>query len=508
MTAKAVMVLGTTSGAGKSWLATALCRWYARQGLKVAPYKAQNMSNNARVVPGLHNRLGEIGSAQYFQALAARRVPEVRMNPVLLKPEADTHSQVVVLGEVDAALSRMPWRERSALLWPRAEGALHALMAENDVVVIEGAGSPAEINLAASDYVNLGTARASGAACLLVTDIDRGGAFAHLYGTHQLMPDDVRAQVRGFVLNRFRGDAALLAPGPEQLQALTGVPTIATLPMWRGHGLPEEDGIHDDPGPASTQAAPQGGPAALGSGPARGRSDDATTGAGVHIAVIAYPRISNLDEFQPLRQLPGVRLSWAREPRDLDSADWIVLPGSKSTAADLAWLRAHKLDAAINTHRGRVLGICGGLQMLGEALVDTQGVDGNAPGLGLLPLVTVFEPDKRLRSTQFRFSDELDAPWQALTGVQAAGYEIRHGRTEAHPGLPAPRVALRNAAGEAVGWQAGRVLGVYAHGLFEQPAVLQALFNAGDRPLDAVFDGLADFIDDHFAAGTLAGLIA
>jgi len=501
MTAKAVMVLGTTSGAGKSWLATALCRWYARQGLKVAPYKAQNMSNNARVVPGLHDRLGEIGSAQYFQALAARRVPEVRMNPVLLKPEADTHSQVVVLGDADAELSRLPWRERSALLWPRAEGALHALMAENDVVVIEGAGSPAEINLAASDYVNLGTARASGAACLLVTDIDRGGAFAHLYGTHQLMPADVRAQVRGFVLNRFRGDAALLSPGPEQLQALTGVPTIATLPMWRGHGLPEEDGIHDDPGPASTQAA-------LGSGPARGRSDDATTGADLHIAVIAYPRISNLDEFQPLRQLPGVRLSWAREPRDLDSADWIVLPGSKSTAADLAWLRAQKLDAAINTHRGRVLGICGGLQMLGEAVIDTHGVDGNAPGLGLLPLVTVFEPDKRLRSTQFRFSDELDAPWQALTGVQAAGYEIRHGRTQPHPGLPAPRVALRNAAGEAVGWQAGRVLGVYAHGLFEQPAVLQALFNAGVRPLDAVFDGLADFIDGHFAAGTLAGLIA
>ena len=176
---KAVMVLGTTSGAGKSWLATALCRWYARQGLKVAPFKAQNMSNNARVVPGLAGAAGEIGSAQYFQALAARRVPEVRMNPVLLKPEADTQSQVVVLGEVDAQLSRMPWRERSALLQPRARAALLALLAENDVVVIEGAGSPAEINLAPSDYVNLGTARDANAACLLVTDIDRGGAFAH-----------------------------------------------------------------------------------------------------------------------------------------------------------------------------------------------------------------------------------------------------------------------------------------------------------------------------------------
>ncbi len=479
---KAVMVLGTTSGAGKSWLATALCRWYARQGLKVAPFKAQNMSNNARVVPGLAGAAGEIGSAQYFQALAARRVPEVRMNPVLLKPEADTQSQVVVLGEVDAQLSRMPWRERSALLQPRARAALLALLAENDVVVIEGAGSPAEINLAPSDYVNLGTARDANAACLLVTDIDRGGAFAHLYGTHQLMPADVRAQVKGFVLNRFRGDAGLLAPGPEQLERLTGVPTIATLPMWRGHGLPEEDGVFDD--------------AATGHG-----------GSGLHIAVIAYPRLSNLDEFQPLRQLPGVRLSWAREPRDLAGADWVVLPGSKSTAADLAWLRAQKLDAALNAHRGRVLGICGGLQMLGEALIDTHGVDGNAPGLGLLPLVTVFEPEKLLRSTALRF-EALDGAWQALSGVQAQGYEIRHGRTQPHPGLPAPQVALRNAAGEAIGWQAGRVLGVYAHGLFEQPAVLQALFGQSGRPLEAVFDGLADFIDLHFQPGKIAGLIA
>ncbi|MGM9485604.1 cobyric acid synthase [Roseateles sp. NT4] len=482
MNGKAVMVLGTTSGAGKSWLATALCRWYARQGLKVAPFKAQNMSNNARVVPGLNGLMGEIGSAQYFQALAANRIPEVRMNPVLLKPEADTQSQVVVLGEVDPALCNVPWRERSALLKPRARAALHELLRENEVVVIEGAGSPAEINLAPSDYVNLGTARDSRAACLLVTDIDRGGAFAHLYGTHQLMPEDVRAQVKGFVLNRFRGDAGLLSPGPELLERMTGVPTIATLPMWRGHGLPEEDGVFDD---ASTGHA----------------------GSGLRIAVVAYPRISNLDEFQPLRQLSGVRLSWAREPRDLQGADWIILPGSKSTAADLAWLRAQKLDLAINAHRGRVLGICGGLQMLGEALIDTHGVDGNAPGLGLLPLVTAFEPEKLLRSTEFSFASSLDGGWQALAGVKASGYEIRHGRTQPHAGLPPPQVALRNAAGEAVGWQSGQVLGVYAHGLFEQPAVLKALFGQSGRSLDAVFDGLADFIDLHFQAGRLAGLI-
>jgi adenosylcobyric acid synthase len=480
---KAVMVLGTTSGAGKSWLATALCRWYARQGLKVAPFKAQNMSNNARVVPGLNGQMGEIGSAQYFQALAARRVPEVRMNPVLLKPEADTQSQVVVMGEVDAQLSRMPWRERSALLKPRARAALHELQQQNDVVVIEGAGSPAEINLASSDYVNLGAARDSRAACLLVTDIDRGGAFAHLYGTHQLMPEDVRAQVKGFVLNRFRGDAGLLSPGPELLQRMTGVPTVATLPMWRGHGLPEEDGVFDD----------------------------AATGAsgGLRIAVVAYPRISNLDEFQPLRQLPGVRLSWAREPRDLAGVDWIILPGSKATTADLAWLRAQKLDAAINAHRGRVLGICGGLQMLGEALIDTHGLDGNAPGLGLLPLVTVFEPEKLLRNTPMAF-DTMAEPWGALAGLRVDGYEIRHGRTRPHPSFEPPRVALRNAEGDAIGWQGGlgdRVLGVYAHGLFEQPAIVQALFGQSVRPLDAVFDGLADFIDHQFSPGSLAALI-
>ena len=488
-TAKAVMVLGTTSGAGKSWLATALCRWYARQGLRVAPYKAQNMSNNARVVPGLAGQLGEIGSAQYFQALAARRVPEVRMNPVLLKPEADTRSQVIVLGEVDRELTRLPWRERSAALARPAEAALHELMAENEVLVIEGAGSPAEINLAANDYVNLGTARASRAAGLLVTDIDRGGAFAHLYGTHQLMPADVRAQLRGFVLNRFRGDAALLSPGPEQLQALTGVPTVATLPMWRGHGLPEEDGLYDD------GAAP--GSAAL------------------RIAIVAYPQLSNLDEFQPLRQLPGVRLVWARTPADLAGADWVILPGSKSTGADLAWLRAQRLDAALAAHHGPILGICGGLQMLGEALIDPEGLDGspladgNAPGLGLLPLVTCFEADKRLRATRFGFGT-LTGPWAALSGVQAEGYEIRLGRTAPHPSLPAPREALRNDAGETVGWQSadGRVLGVYAHGLFEQPAVLQALLGQAGTPLDAVFDGLADFVDHHFAPGVLAGLIA
>ncbi|MCV2349908.1 cobyric acid synthase [Paucibacter sp. Y2R2-4] len=482
MSAKAVMVLGTTSGAGKSWLATALCRYYARQGLKVAPYKAQNMSNNARVVPGLNGRMGEIGSAQYFQALAAQRTPEVRMNPVLLKPEKDTASQVIVLGEVDSELTHTPWRERSEKLWLSAKPALLALMAENDVVVIEGAGSPAEINLHSSDYVNMRTALEVNAACLLVTDIDRGGAFAHLFGTHQLLPAHERALIKGYVLNRFRGDASLLAPGPEQLQALTGVPTVAVLPMWRGHGLPEEDGVFDD--------APSG-------------------GAGLHIAIVAYPRLSNLDEFQPLRSLPGVRLTWARTPAQLNAADWIILPGSKAVAADLAWLRAQQLDLAIAQHAAAgkpVLGICGGLQMLGESLLDPHQLDGNAPGLGLLPLVTQFERDKLLRPSQVRFG-ELTGPWAALSHVEAEGYEIHHGRTVQHPSLAPAAITLHNDAGEAIGWQAGSVLGWYAHGLFEQANVMQALFGAQVQSLDGVFEGLADYIETHFEPGVLMGLL-
>ena len=478
MTARCVMVLGTTSGAGKSWVATALCRWYARQGLKVAPYKAQNMSNNARVVAG-----GEIGSAQYFQALSARAVPDVRMNPLLLKPERDTHSQVVLMGRVHDELTRQPWRGRSASVWPQLAQALDALRAENDVVVIEGAGSPAEINLKDSDIVNMRVAQHADAACLLVTDIDRGGAFAHLYGTWALLDEAERRLLRGFVLNKFRGDATLLAPGPQQLQQLTGIPTLATLPMWREHGLPEEDGWFG-------LARSEGG--------ARAQT----------IAVLAYPRISNLDEFQPLANLPGVRLLWARSAADLAGADWIVLPGSKHTSGDLAWLRAQGMDRAIADHAAagkRVLGVCGGLQMLGEALIDPHGIDGEGPGLGLLPLVTRFARDKTVRRTQAGFT-MLSGPWSALSGVMVSGYEIHHGQTVQHPSMAAARPVLP----DGLGWQnaQGNVLGVYLHGLFEDPAVLHALFGAQAPTLDTVFDGLADFIDSHFPAGALRALIA
>ena len=487
MSARCIMVLGTSSGAGKSWLTTALCRHYARQGLKVAPFKAQNMSNNARVVASSHG-LGEIGSAQYFQALAAQAEPDVRMNPLLLKPEADTRSQVVLLGEVSEALSRTPWHERSEQVWPQIASALDALIADNDVVVIEGAGSPAEINLMASDIVNLRVARHANAQCLLVTDIDKGGAFAHLYGTWALLPPEDQQRIKGFVLNKFRGDASLLAPAPEMLHKLTGVPTVAVLPMWWQHGLPEEDGVFDD----------------------RSLVRGTVTKT---VAVIACPRISNLDEFQPLKNVPGLRLLWARSPADLaglQPGDWVVLPGSKHTSSDLAWLRQQGLDAAVVRHAqqgGAVLGICGGLQMLGEALIDMHGIDGNAPGLGLLPLVTQFAQEKTVTRTHAAFG-LVHGAWSALSGVEVSGYEIHHGQTQGHSAMLAGGAALHEVL-PGLAWQSGdgRVLGTYLHGLFECPAVLQALFGVQAPTLETVFDGLADFIEQHFPLAVLRDLV-
>jgi adenosylcobyric acid synthase len=492
----AVMVWGASSGAGKSLLATALCRWAAREGLYVAPFKAQNMSNNARVVPAADGGVGEIGSAQYFQALAARVAPHVDMNPVLLKPERDTASQVVLQGRVHPGLSRQPWRERSAALAAAARESFERLAARHAHIVIEGAGSPAEINLAPQDYVNLGTARWAQARghcrALLVADIDRGGAFAHLHGTWALLPDDLRPLLAGFVLNKFRGDAALLAPGPQQLQALTGVPTLGVLPMQRDHGLPEEDGL------AATPPSAAGGP---------------------RIAIVATPHISNLDEFQPLQAAAAVR--WVRRPDELDGADWIVLPGSKQVSGDLDWLRAQGLDRAIvrEARDGRpVLGICGGLQMLGQGLSDPDGVDGQPhgprSGLGLLPLETRYAAPKRLRAGPMAFAPELAStggPWRALAGLRWAGYEIRCGRTTAADGDALPVLWAHDEPGEhaPAGWcggPQGNVLGITAHGLFEDSAVLQALLGRRARTLDHSLDAVAGLLEAALGAASLRAL--
>jgi len=460
---RALMVQGASSSAGKSLLTTALARAFHRRGIDVVPFKAQNMSNNARVVAG-----GEIGTAQYLQALAAGVKPDVRMNPILVKPEGDNRSQVVVLGKPDLKLSRLPWRERLAGLWPVIERSLQSLRAEHDLLLLEGAGSPAEINLRESDLANMRTAKAADARVILVADIDRGGAFAHLYGTWSLLREDERALIAGFVLNKFRGDPSLLPPAPLQLEDLTGVPTLGVLP-WLEHGLPDEDGA----------ATPQRG---------NGRAS---------VAVVRYPTASNLDEFKQLEQV--VELRWLDDADAVDGADLLILPGSKHVAADLEWLiRSGLADAVRERVRRsqRVLAICGGLQMLGERVEDRAGVDGTADGLGLLPLRTIFAASKQTEHTSTRFHP-LPEPWAALSGKTFSGYEIRHGRT-------VTTGAVAEALPDGRGFVAGPVLGIYLHGLFEQPALLSAVFGeAPARSLEQAFDELADAVEANLNLDTL-----
>lgn len=461
----AVMVAGCTSWAGKSLLATALCRWYADQGLRVAPFKGQNMSNNARVVRG-----GEIGVAQWLQAAGARTEPDVRMNPVLVKPEHDG-SQVIVRGQADDELSRLAWTERPPALWRAITASLDELLAEYDLVVCEGAGSPAEINLRATDLANLRVAEHADAPVLLVADIARGGSFAHLFGTWALLGDDERRRLAGFVLNRFRGDAGLLGPGPSDLTRLTGMAYAGLLPVLQ-HRLPDEDGASE----------------LVGLGPDRGAPV---------VAVLRYPTASNLDELTLLASVTELR--WVRGPGGLADADLVLLPGSKDVPGDLAWLRSTGLDRAVTAtaRRGtRVLGICGGLQMLGEEL------DG-AVGLDLLPVTTRYGRVKLVDTWSGTFAAHLPAPWSALEGVAVRGYDIRHGRTTTSAGAGTVAVALT----EGRGWAAGGVLGVAAHGLLEDPAAVEAL--VGARPTDVLedtFDLLGNAVQAHLDTDLLRRL--
>jgi adenosylcobyric acid synthase len=454
------------------------------------------MSNNARVVGQ-----GEIGSAQYFQALAAGCAPDVRMNPVLLKPESDTRSQVIVLGTRRDDLAAIEWRARTHVLWPIVRACLDELLATHDVVVIEGAGSPAEINLQPTDIVNMRVAAAAAAATLVICDVDRGGAFAHLYGTYQLLPREHRTLIRGFVLNKFRGDPGLLAPAPQMLEAMTGVPTLAVLPLWRGHGLPEEDGVFDAGAPPR----------------------DAVD-RGLHVVIVAYPSISNLDEFAPLARVPGLSLTWARDATALRSADLLILPGSKYLAGDLKWLRARGMDVGIAAHiarNGPTLAICGGLQMLGREIADPHGVEGAAMGLDLLPYTTELRAQKLYRRASHTFKRPTGF-WSTLDGVGLAGYEIRHGHTwapdlsrahqqidsllnRAHHQIDSSR--LVPVLEEHCGWQYGETLAIYVHGLFESPEVMRRLFGRETPTLDDTLDGLANFADRHFGAACLASLI-
>ena len=459
----ALMVQGTSSSAGKSLITTALARAIHRRGIDVVPFKAQNMSNNARVVKG-----GEIGTAQYLQALAAGVEPSVLMNPVLVKPEGDNRSQVVILGKPDLELSRLPWRSRAPRLWPVIEQAMRRLLAEHDLLLVEGAGSPAETNLRDTDLANMQTATAAGARVVLVADIDRGGAFAHLYGTWAMLPESERALIAGFVLNKFRGDPALLPPAPEHLERLTGVRTLGVVP-WLDHGLPDEDGAAT---PLDTHCRSL-------------------------VAVVRYPTASNLDEFKQLEQVADVR--WSNRPEDVDRSDLVILPGSKHVAADLSWLVITGIAEAVKrrARAGRlVLGICGGLQMLGQRIDDDGGVDGSAEGLGLLPLRTSFSASKHTERTSTRFNP-LSGPWEVLGGKSISGYQIRHGRTTTTG-------STDEALPDGLGFVSGAALGIYVHGLFEEPRILAALFHERPRrTLDQSFDELADAIEEHLDVPSL-----
>ena len=468
-----LMVLGCTSDAGKSLVAAALCRWFARQGVRVAPFKAQNMSNNARVVAGDGSdgasTAGEIGVAQWLQARAAGVEPDVRMNPVLLKPEADTQSQVIVRGRVDRPLSEMPWELRHDALWEPMVSGLDELRSEFDLVVIEGAGSPAEINL--RDQVNNRVVEHADARALLVSDIDRGGSFAHLYGTWAFVPEATRQRLDGYVLNKFRGDARLLAPGPEMLTDRTGLAHLATLPMLV-HDLPREEGgiEHRHGGFRVDERAPR-------------------------VVIARFPFGSNLDEFRLLAGSTNVE--WATSPSafmGLDPEhDLVVLPGSKHVVADMRWMRDAGIDVAVAHAVAagvRVMGICGGAMMLGRHITDRPGVEGGqsdvaADGLGLMPYSTTMGASKVVRRGTPLLSD-LVGRWDSLNGRSADAYEIRYG-------------VMATDGDERTAWAEGSVFATTWHGLLEDPELAGAVLGvAVADPLEATFDLLADAVEEHF----------
>lgn len=391
-----LLVAGTTSDAGKSIVTTGLCRAFARRGLKVAPYKAQNMSNNSMVC----GDGAEIGRAQWVQALAAGAVPEAAMNPVLLKPGGDRKSHVVVMGRPAGEISSAEFIGGRTHLAAAAHAAYDDLASRFDIVVSEGAGSPAEINLRAGDYVNMGLARHADIPTVVVGDIDRGGVFAAMYGTVALLEPEDQRLIAGFVVNKFRGDETLLRPGLDRLESLTGRRVFGVLPWSPDVWLDSEDALDLE-----------------------GRRS-ADRDAALRVAVIRMPRISNFTDVDALGLEPGVDVVFAAKPQDLSGADVIVLPGTRATISDLAWLRSRGLDQVVLQHAAAglpVMGICGGFQMLGRTVSDPDGVEGEAgasvEGLGLLDVTTTFEADKVLR-----------LPTGSALGTDVAGYEIHHGR--------------------------------------------------------------------------------
>jgi adenosylcobyric acid synthase len=493
-----LLVAGTNSDAGKSTIVAGICRSLRRRGVRVAPFKAQNMSNNSAVVLDGDDRGGEIGRAQAFQAAACGLVPSVRFNPVLLKPGSDMTSQVIVNGRVRETVGANSFASIRPVLAEAAYAAFDALRSEFDVVVCEGAGSPTEINLRRGDFVNMGLARHGGVPVIVAGDIDRGGVFASLYGTVALLDAEDQRLLSGFVINKFRGDAGLLRPGIDALAALTGRPTLGVLPWHPDLWIDAEDSLSYADGRVVGRPGPPHG------------------GQWLRVAVVRLPRISNATDVEALASEPGVVVRLTTAPAELADTDLIVIPGSKSTVADLAWLRETGLAAAIEAHvrNGRpVLGVCGGFQMLGRAIHDDveSGV-GDAFGLGLLPIEITFAATKTLRPA-----------CGTSLGADVGGYEIHHGYvSSADAGLP-PLITLPDGTGEGAASRSG-VYGTHWHGAFESDAFRRAFLvevaaragRSGFRPApDTVFGArrertielLADLVDEHLDTAALWRLI-
>ncbi|WLI27964.1 cobyric acid synthase [Pseudomonas rhodesiae] len=477
-----LMVQGTTSDAGKSTLVTALCRWLIRQGVAVAPFKPQNMALNSAVTA----EGGEIGRAQAVQAQAARLAPHTDMNPVLLKPNSDTGSQVIIHGRAVTSMNAVAYHDYKAIAMQAVLASHARLSAAYPVVMVEGAGSPAEINLRANDIANMGFAEAVDCPVLLIADINRGGVFAHLVGTLELLSPSEQARVKGFIINRFRGDIALLQPGLDWLEARTGKPVVGVLPYVMDLHLEAEDGID------------------------RRQIDKAAQVLKVVVPVL--PRISNHTDFDPLRLHPQVDLQFIGPGQAIPAADLIILPGSKSVRSDLAYLRANGWDSAVARHLrygGKVLGICGGLQMLGEQVHDPLGLEGpsgSSDGLGLLAFSTTLEEEKQLRNVRGRL---------LLEDVEVSGYEIHAGVTSGQA-LASPAVRLDDGRHDGARSADGQILGTYLHGLFETPAACSALLRwAGLADVQEVdyhalrerdIERLADLVEQHLDTDLLRSL--
>jgi adenosylcobyric acid synthase len=447
--ARAIMVLGTSSHVGKSLLTTALCRIFAQRGHTVAPFKSQNMSlNSAATIEGL-----EIGRAQALQAEAAGIAPSVHMNPILIKPSGDCSSQVMVRGKIWGQISAADYHQRRVEeLMPVVRESYQTLASNFQVIILEGAGSPAEINLKQHDIVNMRMAAMADAQCLLVGDIDRGGVFASLLGTVELLEPEERNRIRGFCINKFRGDLTLLEPGLRMMEERLRKPCLGVVPHLPDLALEEEDSV--------------GLPAAARIGwPASENSSDRR----LRIAVVALPSFSNFTDFDSLRAEPSADLLFCRSAEFLANADVVILPGSKQTMSDLEWLRAQGVDCAVHLQAkaGLVVGICGGMQMLGRELADRDGIEqqGSMPGLGLLPINTTMEADKvtRLCSGTVR-GDSLFG--QPLRQGEVAGYEIHVGKTM-YLDLAEPFAILGSGEWDGCVSADGRVLGTYLHGIFD-----------------------------------------